>query len=79
MAGSNLVAEGDRPGGKRKRYRQQEEGVRAEKTPQKVEARHGRTIGTDCGNRGRFRYETRMSGSKIPLQGEKNGHPEGSE
>jgi hypothetical protein len=78
MPGRNLVAEGDRPGGKRKRHRQEKEGVRPEKAPQKVEARHGRTIGTDRGNSERFRYETGMSGAKIPLQGEKNGHSKGS-
>jgi hypothetical protein len=78
MPGRHLVAEHDRPRGKRKRYCQEKEGVRAEETPQKGEARHGRTIGTDRRNSERFRYESRMSCSKIPLQGEKNGYPEGS-
>ena len=78
MRGRNLVGNRDRSGGKRKRHRQKEERVRTEKTTQMGQARHGRTIGSNRGNPGRFRYETRMSGPKIPLQGEKHGYLEGS-
>jgi hypothetical protein len=40
-------------------------------------ARHGRTIGGDRRNRGRFRYETGMSSAKIPLRGDRIGRPGG--
>jgi hypothetical protein len=69
MPGRNLVGESDRPGGERKGHRQEEEGMHAEETPQMPQTRHGRTIGGDRGNPGRFRYDTRMNGAKIPHLG----------
>jgi hypothetical protein len=40
MSGRDLAAERDRPGCNRKGHREEEEGARAEETPQKVETRH---------------------------------------
>ena len=78
MARRNLVCEQDCAGGQRKGDPQEEEGVRAEKTPQMPETRHGRTIGGDCRNSGRFRYESRMNDGRIPESRDRIGQPGGS-
>jgi len=78
MSRRNLVGEQDRPGGQRKGDREEEEGVRAQKTPQMPQTRHERTIGGNCRNSGRFRYESRMNDARIPDSRDGIGLPGGS-
>jgi hypothetical protein len=74
MPGREGLAEHDRAGGHRHGDRQEQERVRAEETlPQVPKARHGRSIGPERGNSGRFGYENGMSGGRIPRPREKSG------
>jgi hypothetical protein len=79
MPGREGLAEHDRTRGHRHGDRQKQERVRAEETlPQLPEARHGCSIGPECGNSGRFRYESGMNGARIPLARDGSGESGGS-
>jgi hypothetical protein len=79
VPGRERLVKHDRAGGHRDGDCQEQECVRAEKTlPQLPEARHGGSIGPECRNSGRFRYESGMNGARIPLAREENGYAGGS-
>jgi hypothetical protein len=73
------LAEDDSARRERKTCGRGEKRVRAHEPPRPgpstsklLETRHRLTFGRDGRNSGRFRYEIRMNGAKIPRPGEKN-------
>jgi hypothetical protein len=83
---SDAAGEDDPSGHERDDRGRGEKRVRAQEPPrpgpsrmsEMLKARHRLNFGRESRNSGRFRYEIRMNGAKIPRPGEKNRYSGGS-